>query len=105
MTLYKKETTKQRLELLKKEIVDKISTKGVFPYVYDLDNTYLYPNGSIDNSMKWAPLSMQNRVILRGDFHAMIGGFLFLKQSRQTLSAIDIHKHVGKMCIRVYRKD
>ena len=35
---------------------------------------------------------------------AMIGGLLFLEQPNQTLSATDIHKHVGRIRIQLTSK-
>ncbi|MHA7878092.1 MAG: hypothetical protein ACX93T_04220 [Bacteroidota bacterium] len=101
ITVYKKKATRQRLELLNKKIVNEIAPKGVFPYVYDLDHVYMYPNSIIDSFIEWVSLSREHHTNLRGDFHAMIGGFLFLKQSNQMLSAIDIQKHVGRIHIRL----
>ena len=100
ITVYKKKATRQRLELLSKEIVNKISPKDVFTHVYDLDHVYLHSNSIIDNSIEWTSLP-RDHIILRGDFHAMIGGFMFIKQSNQTLSAIDIQQHVGRIHIRL----
>ena len=58
-------------------------------------------NSLIGRSIAWTQLALQDPIALKGNFYAMIGGFLFLKQSNQTLVALDIHKYVGEIRIQM----
>jgi Protein of unknown function (DUF2797) len=102
---YEKEKTRQYIECLKNEIICKISVKNAFSYVYDLDNAYTLHNSFVGSSIEWIQLSMQHDTELSGQFYAMIGGFLFLKQPNQTLAAVDIHRYLGNVHVHVRHKD
>jgi Protein of unknown function (DUF2797) len=98
---YEKEETRRYVEFLKNEITRSISVKSDSSYVYDLDDAYTSNNGFAGNAIEWTGLSTQSHTALSGHFHAMVGGFLFLKQPDQTLAAVDVHQYVGKMRVHV----